>query len=83
VSSEAVTIMAVRMASIEVQVERHGHPVPGGRFTVDARPDDRARLAAHLEGWLSGGSWDRALWGQFTIVAMDGLRRVVVRADGR
>lgn len=66
---------------MELTVERNGHKVAG--FQADVRPDDRARMAGLLEGWLSGQKWDRALWAEFSIVGMDGWRRVEVRTDGR
>jgi hypothetical protein len=79
---KAATIMAVSVVA-EAWIERNGHRVPGSEHLVDAAPDDRSKLAGLLEGWLSGQRWDPRLWGEFTIVTMDGLRRVAVRTDGR
>jgi hypothetical protein len=65
--------------ALDLEVLRNGRPLDS--FQGHGDPEDIAWLQKRLQGWLEAHKWDKALWGQFEIVARDaGKNRQLAKA---
>jgi hypothetical protein len=64
---------------LDLEVLRNGRPLDS--FQAHGDPEDIAWLQKRLQGYLEAKKWDKALWGQFEVIARDaGKNRQLAKA---